>query len=92
MVEPLYTHCTHLTCAQCERVDFEAVKHTHTHAFTHARMHTYTHTHTHTHTQTEWEGSDHLLHKEDSKPDSKRSSLSPEVNKMSPLDLCVGEY
>ena len=39
MVEPLYTHCTHLTCAQCERVDFEAVKHTHTH------------THIHTHTQ-----------------------------------------
>ena len=78
MVEPLYTHCTHLTCAQCERVDFEAVKHTHTR--------------THTHTHTEWEGSDHLLHKEDSKPDSKRSSLSPEVNKMSPLDLCVGEY
>ena len=44
---------------------------------------------------TEWEGSDHLLHKEDSKPDSKRSFLSPEVNKMSQAGdhlLLCGEW
>ena len=41
MVEPLYTHCTHLTCAQCARVDFEAVKHTHTYVCTH--VHSITH-------------------------------------------------
>ena len=45
----------------------------------------YTHLTTHTHTQS-GKAVTTSLHEEDSKPGSKRSSLSPEVNKIPPLD------